>query len=133
MRRASGPTPFSAPSSACYKIGVSEAVLRMCVDEEFESFGGGEWHGWLSAILCRGQKASSSTLAIGFLGDAPDQRAKTFGPSIPPLGFVAMRSRDRRASCTNSLFSPKSDHGPRGTSEKSTNFQSVTSIEFNFK
>src|SRR5438874_13527238 len=33
-----------------------------------------------------------------------------------------------RSLITNVLFSPRVDHGPRGTSLKSTNFQSVTSV-----
>src|SRR5438552_7618872 len=33
-----------------------------------------------------------------------------------------------RSLITNVLFSPRVDHGPRGTSLKSTNLQSVTSV-----
>src|SRR6266516_7378445 len=48
----------------------------------------------------------------------------------PPLGLGASASSTPflRSLTTNVLFSPKADHGPRGTSLNSTNLQSVTSV-----
>src|SRR4029077_9128093 len=49
-----------------------------------------------------------------------------------PCAIVARRSTRvapfLRSLITNVLFSPRVDHGPRGTSLKSTNLQSVTSV-----
>jgi len=46
------------------------------------------------------------------------------------IGTEATRSSRLRSLMTKVLLSPNRDHGPRGTSLKSTNCQSVTSVSF---
>jgi hypothetical protein len=61
----------------------------------------------------------------------PREAYRAIAPLSVRLGASANFSPFFRSLITNVLFSPWVDQGPRGTSLKSTNFQSVTSVSFN--
>ena len=69
-------------------------------------------------VICHGETPSRGVAEI---------QGRTVTP--PGVGFAeATVAMPLRALMTKVLLSPSFDHGPCGTSLKSTNFQSVTSV-----
>jgi len=64
-------------------------------------------------------------------GKFPREDYRAIAPLSVRFGASASSLSDLRSLVTKVLFSPRVDHGPRGTSRKSTNLQSVTSVSFN--
>ncbi len=58
---------------------------------------------------------------------------RSITPSLFRLNSSASFTLFLRLLMTNVLFSPRVDHGPRGTSLNSTKRQSVTSVSFNLR